>query len=506
VSTALLGFLVALLVGAITFFTAGERTGIATFVGIVALSFLVTALSPVPVLWSVLIAELAVSAWAGWLVYDNVRGVLTALSTTQGPVAVADAADLAAAQQQLDDAAGQSSFRLELSEDELTAVLQESLAQADQPLRSIAVDIVDGSAPGRGAIDFTGEFKSGDYRVTGTLAVAVSAGAVQVELGSVELGSLRLPGFARGAVAGYIDHLLDSVEQINALLADAQVDVQSIIIGNDRLVVTGVQQGGETLTASSVLDELGALAAAAGPTATPPQEVLGPGVADDTYLDGAVFYVALGDSLAANVGVDSPRQGYVSRVHRQLQLRDGREYGLYDLGVSGETSASLIRGGQLDEAVAFMSTHRVAYVTVDVGANDLLGHLTSADCSQGLDAPACQQRLESALAAYQPNIAAIFDAIHQAAPEAQIIFLEAYNPFSLGTGTTFEEETNTTLGQLNDLGAAAALSKDLLVADGFGPMQGEAAYTTHMLDSPPDIHPNGLGYDVLAQAVVAALG
>jgi lysophospholipase L1-like esterase len=506
VSTALLGFLVALLVGAITFFTVGERTGIATFVGIVALSFLVTALSPVPVLWSVLIAELAVSTWAGWLVYDNVRGVLTALSTTEGPVAAADAADLAAAQQQLDGAAAQSSFRLELSEDELTAVLQEGLAQADQPLRSITVDIVDGPAPGEGAIDFAGEFKSGDYRVTGTVAVAVSAGAVQVELDSVELGSLRLPGFARGAVADYIDHLLDSVEQINALLADAQVDVQSIIIGDDRLVVTGVQQGGETLTASSVLDELAALAAAAGPTATPPQEVLGPGVVDDTYLDGAVFYVALGDSLAANVGVDSPRYGYVSRVHRQLQLRDGREYGLYDLGVSGETSASLIRGGQLDEAVSFMSTHRVAYVTVDIGANDLLGHLTSADCSQGLDAPACQQRLESALAAYQPNITAIFDAIHQAAPEAQIVFLEAYNPFSLGTGTTFEEETNTTLGQLNDLGAAAALSQDLLVADGFGPMQGEAAYTTHMLDSPPDIHPNGLGYDVLAQAVMAALG
>jgi len=36
-------------------------------------------------------------------------------------------------------------------------------------------------------------------------------------------------------------------------------------------------------------------------------------------------------------------------------------------------------------------------------------------------------------------------------------------------------------------------------------MEGTAAYTTLMLASPPDIHPNALGHDVLAQAVLAAL-
>jgi hypothetical protein len=36
-------------------------------------------------------------------------------------------------------------------------------------------------------------------------------------------------------------------------------------------------------------------------------------------------------------------------------------------------------------------------------------------------------------------------------------------------------------------------------------MQGLAAYTTLMLSSPPDIHPNALGYDVLGQAILAAL-
>jgi lysophospholipase L1-like esterase len=60
--------------------------------------------------------------------------------------------------------------------------------------------------------------------------------------------------------------------------------------------------------------------------------------------------------------------------------------------------------------------------------------------------------------------------------------------------------------RLNGLAAAAAAAEGILVADGFTPMQGTAAFTTLMLASPPDIHPSALGHDVLAQAIVAALG
>ena len=196
----------------------------------------------------------------------------------------------------------------------------------------------------------------------------------------------------------------------------------------------------------------------------------------------------------------------MSRVHNQLQERDRRSYGLLNLGVSGETSGSLIGGGQLGEAVAFLAANRVAYVTVDIGANDLLGHLTSPDCSESLERPACRERLESAMAAYEANISVILTAIAEAAPEATIVFLEAYNPFSLGTGIAFEEGTSLMVVRLNDLAAAAAAAQGIPVADGFTSMQGTAAFTTLMLASPPDIHPNALGHDVLAQAIVAALG
>jgi lysophospholipase L1-like esterase len=160
----------------------------------------------------------------------------------------------------------------------------------------------------------------------------------------------------------------------------------------------------------------------------------------------------------------------------------------------------------LDEAVRFLAANRVAYVTVDIGANDLLGHLTSADCAESLERPACRERLESALTSYEANISVVFASLVEAAPEATIVVLETYNPFSLGTGIAFEEGASLMVARLNSLATTAAEAEGILVADGFTPMQGTAAFTTLMLASPPDIHPNALGHDVLAQAVMAALG
>jgi lysophospholipase L1-like esterase len=506
VATSLLGAFVGLAVGAIVFFTVEERLGIAVFCGITALAFLITAFSPSWLLWSLLAVEVAVLGWSGWHIYDEARGVLSALSTTAGPVDAADADDLAAAQAQLDAATAESSFRLDLTEAEMTAVLQDALAGREQPLRRIAVDIVNGPTPAEGTIDFTAEFKSGGYETTGSLGVSLTGGVVQVAVRSMELGSVNLPGFARSAMGDYVDELLSSVEEINTLLAEAEVDVQAITLGGDRLVVTGVQRGGPEITAASLLTDLAAEAAALGPVGNPPVEKLGRGTVNDTFVEGAIYYVALGDSLAANVGVAEAWNGYVSRLHHVLERRDGRQYGLLNLGVPGETSGSLLAGGQLAEALEFIADNRVAYITIDIGANDLLGHLTSPECTEDLDAPACLARLDGALEAYRETLPQILSALHEAAPEATIVFLLAYNPFSLGTGIAFEEETGATIRELNDIAREDAEATGMRVADGFTPMQGTAVYTTLMLESPPDIHPNALGYDVLAQALVDALG
>ncbi len=153
-----------------------------------------------------------------------------------------------------------------------------------------------------------------------------------------------------------------------------------------------------------------------------------------------------------------------------------------------------------------MEDNEVAYVTIDVGANNLLGHLGAADCSESLDDPACRQRVADTFTTYPSDLEVIFEALADAAPDATIIFLTAYNPFNLGFGSDIEAAMDRTLQDFNALAVDLADEAGFAVADGFGAMAGTAAVTTHMLDAAPDIHPIAIGFDLLTGALVDAIG
>jgi len=505
--TVLSGLPAALVVGFIVLFTMGEVQAIAVLAAWIVLTFTAAAVMPRPALPLVVLIQVTVLIGGGYFITDQAMKIVSALTTTEGPSDPADPALLASAEQGLGLALDEAGFRLELHETEITAVVQDGLVDADAPLRKITIDISDTGTDGVGRIDFLGEFKSGDLTVQGTVETTVVAGAVQVEVVSLEMGALNLPSVGQNAMEEAIDGLLEQVTDVNKLLSENQAEVQSITIGNDRIIITGVHAADAVITSETLLAGIREQASAAASVSDPPVFHLESGVVNGVIADGNTYYVALGDSLAANVGVTEPRDGYVSRLHNWLQQRDGATLGLRNYGISGETSGTLIRGGQLQDAIAFIETHPVPYLTVDVGANDLLGHLGSADCSVDLDDPLCRDRIESSRAAYAANIEVIFRSLREAAPEATIVFLLAYNPFSLGfgAGVGFETRSNAILDDFNDLAATAAGRFDILVADGFEPMLGTAGSTTHMLDDPPDIHPKAIGYDILASAIVAVL-
>ncbi len=206
--------------------------------------------------------------------------------------------------------------------------------------------------------------------------------------------------------------------------------------------------------------------------------------------------------------MDDERDGFVSRFHAEVQRRDGASYGLENFGVSGETSGTLIRGGQLDAAVDFIRNNNVAYVTIDIGANDFLGHLGSADCSEDLANASCQARLDPTLDAYRPNLDRVLREVQDAAgDDTTIVFLTVYNPFSIGFGSAvgLEAQTDEVTEALNALAVEVANERGVLVADGYTPLSRTTGATTHMLDVPPDIHPRAIGYDLLAVALIDAL-
>lgn len=100
---------------------------------------------------------------------------------------------------------------------------------------------------------------------------------------------------------------------------------------------------------------------------------------------GPAYYLSLGDSLSQGIqpgptGVNGPTaQGYPNQLEAMLRASIPR-LRLIKLGCSGETTATMIRGGicsyqagsQLTQATRFLWAHRgkVALVTIDIGAND----------------------------------------------------------------------------------------------------------------------------------------
>jgi lysophospholipase L1-like esterase len=243
---------------------------------------------------------------------------------------------------------------------------------------------------------------------------------------------------------------------------------------------------------------------------------------------GPAGYLALGDSYAAGVGATTPAAGYAARVAAALEARSRRRFDYVNLAEPGTTSAAFVgdfvargrRGAgtsQLARAVRAL-TGRVDAVTLQVGGNDVLDLLEPGQpcAGEGVATEACLAVAQRTLAEVTaPNLALIVDAlVRAAAPGTQVVVLTYPNPFALGTGGLLEQRTDLILRALNALLVATAVRAQpaaaerrvtLTVVDVSPLFAGRVAVLTHILDTPPDIHPTDAGHAVIAEAVLRAL-
>ena len=237
----------------------------------------------------------------------------------------------------------------------------------------------------------------------------------------------------------------------------------------------------------------------------------------------ATYYVSLGDSLAQGYqpigGPPSPEsppgynQGYADQLFklvrdRYTQLREVK------LGCGGESTVTFRTGGicsydhgsQLADAVAFLEEHRgeVAFVTIDLGANDLLS---------GGGVPDIAANLSPALAAL----------IAAAGPGVPIIGMNYYDPFlapvwfQTQSLVALQAEVASSVGFNNFLESIYG-AFGLEVADvenafevtnvtmaGGTPVNVLRACAWTWMCSAEDIHANTDGYGVMAEAFLAEL-
>jgi lysophospholipase L1-like esterase len=155
-------------------------------------------------------------------------------------------------------------------------------------------------------------------------------------------------------------------------------------------------------------------------------------------VGGDPVYVSVGDSLAVGYqpGRGRTDHGYVDdllrRARRTIPTLTARK-----LGCPGETARAMItgvdsgcsyaHGSQLDAAVAFLTNHSsdVAFITIDVGVNDMLGRCM--DFHTGILHRGCVVDMRPRL---RHRLMHILDALRAAAgPGVPILGMTYHDPF-----------------------------------------------------------------------------
>jgi lysophospholipase L1-like esterase len=239
------------------------------------------------------------------------------------------------------------------------------------------------------------------------------------------------------------------------------------------------------------------------------------------------YYVALGDSLAIGIqpaadGSYVPtNRGYVDVLYALFR---SRVPGLQKVkfGCSGETTSSMISGlqspcsypagSQLLEAVAFLRSHRVGLITLDIGADNLLACFFAVPIDS-----TCAINAASTAA---NDLAGILGALHAASPHTLIVGMNYFDPFlaawvfgpngqalatlSLPLVRGFNHALETVYQALQVPVANVADTFRINSPQGVTPLNVGLALAWTWMSAPPprgpDVHPNALGYAAIAAA------
>jgi lysophospholipase L1-like esterase len=431
----------------------------------------------------------------------NMLEMSNALRTTAPPPSPEDLARSYAAEVQIQASIqGSPAFYLELNDEELTALLA-ARTGPDSRVRELRVHTTSEG------MTFSGSLNGViDAPFSGDVHMMLEKGEIHPELARASVGVLEIPDEAQQDIEDIINQSID--DTLFRRYGDTLV--QQVRLEEGRVVIVGVQQTGTDASwgVKTMLQEaLEAVPPNQSPV-PPGGDVVPPGAF--VGKPGDEIYLALGDSLAANVGVSDARQGYVSRFHSYLERETGRSLGLVNRGIPGESSISILKNqlprdlreieGRRDDGNA---ATRVSVVTLDLGANDLLVHLKSEDCLNAPASQACQSRLDAGLDSFRTNFREMVPTIAGSVePDTEFYIMTLYNPFDLGTKLQLETLSNEVTDELNSVIREAADEHNVMVADVRPLMASKSRFWTHILNG--DIHPNSNGYQVLAYSLAEA--
>lgn len=244
------------------------------------------------------------------------------------------------------------------------------------------------------------------------------------------------------------------------------------------------------------------------------------------------LYVAVGDSLAWGDGASDPATtGYVPLLADYFAgVPHGGGKSSVNLSVRGETTASVLAGGQLAATMAAIGdpSTDTRVVTVSLGGNDVGALLNDADdvCVHDPMSAACQalviEALQGAGARFPIVLGSIMAALAADEGDERVYVMTVFNPFG-GLGAPYEDAidgvllgsdlridcaamaVDPTATGLNDIIACTAFALGATVVDAHAVIGDDALSLTHIGEGTLNTHPNDAGYALLAKAHRLAL-
>jgi lysophospholipase L1-like esterase len=239
-----------------------------------------------------------------------------------------------------------------------------------------------------------------------------------------------------------------------------------------------------------------------------------------------VYYLAMGDSMAAGTGASTTASRYVNVLYDH-ELTRIPNLQLDNIACGGATTGSVINGPgcsyttgtQLGDAESFLRAHsgHVAFVTIDIGANNV-------DSCQTGPSTISTTCLENGLSDITSQLPQILSGLVSAYPGVAIYGMNYYDPFlgewMLGSsGQMIAQESENDVGILNTLlaqlyaagGASTADPASLFQTTDFDPTGSYLGQTepqnvadicnwTLFCSDDGNIHPNDTGHALVASA------
>ena len=197
------------------------------------------------------------------------------------------------------------------------------------------------------------------------------------------------------------------------------------------------------------------------------------------------YYIAIGDSLAAGMGVP-PNMGYSDKYFNFLSSRDPKTKYL-NLGHGGDTTQDLLNTINKNK----IELGKATIITIHIGINDVFEKLRIAENQLST------QEMLTTYNTISKNYADIISNLKKIAPVAQITVLSYYNPF------IDDNWFNGHILYLNSIIKAETTKNKLKFVDIYPLFRDpELKYLMKQNYQDDPIHPNLEGYKIIAEELI----